>query len=473
MHNEKVFTPDWVTNIMLDELGYTSSRYILGKHIIDNSSGDGAILAYVVYRYVDAFFEVCDDEKQLVRELETYIHGIELDEELVQKTKQRLTDAANKILNLPDINWDIRCADTLEVCEEYYGKMDYVIGNPPYCNVHHLEDKYNLVKKFSFAEGGMTDLYLVFYEIGLKMCKPDGRMTYISPDSWMRSIAGKPLREYIANYPKILQSIISFGYEKVFKDADTYVAIITFYLDNKHNLVQYKTCEDKVVTYQNTFQFDDILIGGKFYLSTKKSVLWTVKKVKEGKYDKIVSVKNGFATLKDKLFLIKNMELQVSEFVLDCYKASRGEQERIIYPYFLGGTKSVDWYILPSEIQEFLLRRKYELRKKYKFDGMWWEYGRCQGLADMGRYDRYAVSNIIREGKDLRIHYLRPNEGVYSGLYIVGRKFKYPELEKMLYKDERFMDYIKVVGQVKSGGYYSFSSKDLEQYINYKLATEK
>ena len=139
----------------------------------------------------------------------------------------------------------------------------------------------------------------------------------------------------------------------------------------------------------------------------------------------------------------------------------------------MGGTKSVDWYILPSEIQEFLLRRKYELRKKYKFDGMWWEYGRCQGLAGMGRDDRYAVSNIIKEGKDLKIHYLRPNEGVYSGLYIVGRKFKYPELEKMLYKDERFMDYIKVVGQVKSGGYYSFSSKDLEQYINYKLATEK
>ena len=56
--------------------------------------------------------------------------------------------------------------------------MDYVLGNPPYVRVHNLGDSFDLIKNFLFAQNGMTDLYIVFYEIGLRMLNKDGILGY-------------------------------------------------------------------------------------------------------------------------------------------------------------------------------------------------------------------------------------------------------------------------------------------------------
>ncbi len=36
---------------------------------------------------------------------------------------------------------------------------------------------------------------------------------------------------------------------------------------------------------------------------------------------------------------------------------------------------------------------------------------------------------------------------------------------------EGFLDYVKLLKKYKSGGYYTFNSKDLELYLNFKLYT--
>ena len=61
--------------------------------------------------------------------------------------------------------------------------------------------------------------------------------------------------------------------------------------------------------------------------------------------------------------------------------------------------------------------------------------------------------------------------GVYGGLYILTDLPRKRISDVLLTGD--FMDYISLLGKYKSGGYYTFSSKDLKRYLYYKLAEEK
>ena len=60
-----------------------------------------------------------------------------------------------------------------------------------------------------------------------------------------------------------------------------------------------------------------------------------------------------------------------------------------------------------------------------------------------------------------------PGTGIYSGLYILTA-YGMDELKNALFTDE-FVRYISMLGKYKSGGYYTYSSKDLQRYINYKF----
>ena len=51
----QVYTPISIVNMMLDYAGYVSGEYILHKHVIDNSCGDGRILCEVVKRYIESY----------------------------------------------------------------------------------------------------------------------------------------------------------------------------------------------------------------------------------------------------------------------------------------------------------------------------------------------------------------------------------------------------------------------------------
>ena len=61
-------------------------------------------------------------------------------------------------------------------------------------------------------------------------------------------------------------------------------------------------------------------------------------------------------------------------------------------------------------------------------------------------------------------------EGVYSGLYAIANVFvSWQKIKDILNSDE-FIEYVKLLKKYKSGGYYTYNSKDVEQFINYYLA---
>ena len=199
----QVFTPMYLVCDILNAAGYVENN-IRKKHIIDNSCGNGAFLSVIVQRYIIDFLKESKDAMKLKAELETYIHGIELDPVAYNECIGNLNDLVEDS-HLEDVHWDILNTDTLSV-NQYDGKMDFVVGNPPYVRVHNLEN-YNAVKKFKFAEGGMTDLYLVFFEIGFNMLKSGGKLCYITPSSWINSVAGTVLRQYALRNHNLMRLI--------------------------------------------------------------------------------------------------------------------------------------------------------------------------------------------------------------------------------------------------------------------------
>ncbi|MBQ4203240.1 MAG: N-6 DNA methylase, partial [Thermoguttaceae bacterium] len=150
----RVYTPESIVNDILNLSGYVGKR-ILKRHVIDNSCGDGAFLGPIVERYC----RECEP-RRLKRELEEFVHGIEIDAGELGKCVKRL-DAVAARYGASGVRWDVQCGDALKA-RQYDGKMDFVLGNPPYIRVHNLGESFDSVKRFAFARGGMTDLYLVF-----------------------------------------------------------------------------------------------------------------------------------------------------------------------------------------------------------------------------------------------------------------------------------------------------------------------
>src|SRR4051794_3223485 len=111
----QVFTPNNVVNFMLDTIGYQGET-ILNKHILDNSCGNGNFLVEIVKRYLEV--SKGKSEQEIKKDLETYIHGIEIDPLLQQECLKRLN-------SLFIADYDIKLGDAL-IIKDYDKKMDFV-----------------------------------------------------------------------------------------------------------------------------------------------------------------------------------------------------------------------------------------------------------------------------------------------------------------------------------------------------------
>ena len=95
------------------------------------------------------------------------------------------------------------------------GGFDVVIGNPPYVRQEQIKHLKTELKKQYDCYTGTADLYVFFYEKGLKLLREQGVLTYISSNKWFRAAYGKKLRQFITRETQ-LQQIIDFGDAPVF-----------------------------------------------------------------------------------------------------------------------------------------------------------------------------------------------------------------------------------------------------------------
>ena len=106
------------------------------------------------------------------------------------------------------------------------GGFDVVLGNPPYVRMEYLKTlKPYLEKRYEVASD-RADLFCYFYERGLRLLKPGGRLGYISSNTFFKTGSGKPLREYLLREATV-EGVVDFGDLQIFDGVTTYPAILT------------------------------------------------------------------------------------------------------------------------------------------------------------------------------------------------------------------------------------------------------
>lgn len=463
----RVYTPDYIVSNILDMAHYIGDN-IFEKHVIDNSCGDGAFLCEIIERYCNIALKKGLTLDALQAHLEKYIHGIEIEPVEHKKCLENANNTVKKYGITRDVSWDIICADTLTI-DKYNDKMDFVLGNPPYVRVHNLCESFDVAKKFSFAQNGMTDLYIVFYEIGLKMLNQNGVLGYITPSSFFNSLAGSYMRKYLVQ-ENLIEKLVDLKHFQAF-NATTYTTIVILNKQHISKELEYYQFDEKnlIPYYVETLVPDDYYISKNFYFSTKEN-LSLLKKVFFNIEHCQIEVKNGYATLCDDVFI--NSFNFNSKYIIPVVKASRGEKKQIIYPYDKFGK------LMPKsdlekeeEIYSYLLKNKEKLLKRSaenKTDSQWYAFGRSQAINDTYK-NKISINVLLRTSEDLKITPAPAGTGIYGGLYLVGSEKELEQIPVLL-KSKEFSTYISLLGKYKSGGYYTFSSKDVKAYLDYKLA---
>ncbi len=459
----QVFTPPELVRTILDFAGYVDGNDLIRKHVIDNSCGDGAFLVEVVRRYCSEYARGGGGKAELARLLGKYVHGIEIDGEAHRACIRNL-DALVAELGIPKVTWDVRLADSLSM-SDFNGRMDFVVGNPPYVRVHNLDDDFARVKRYRFCGDGMTDLYLVFYEIGLQMLSSRGRLCYIAPSSWMTSMAGRNMRAYLRESGR-LRGIADLGHFQPFK-ATTYTAIVLLENGQRAECFSYGVYDISCgVREVDVLSYDEAFFDGALFLGDRETLRW-FREIKTARVPSRVEVKNGFATLADSVFIADVFPF--AAFTIPVVKASTGKWRKAFFPYDANGRPlSSATVFADRDVADYLNARKDTLLKGRREEACpdWFLYGRTQALRDVSRR-KYAVNTVVRDVASVKFNVAPEGTGVYGGLYILS---DVPErrLREVLLCDS-FIRYVAALGKYKSGGYYTFNSRELEQYLNFSL----
>lgn len=465
-----IYTPDKIVDYLLSSVGYVRGAEILNKHFMDNSCGNGNILVHAVKRYIDVYIDIHGNYEGLENDIAKYFHGIEIDDIACNECISRVCDAVRPYCEIEPSTLDIRCANTFQIADEYKGKMDFVVGNPPYVRYHALSNENKaFIKTLPLCKIGIPDLYIAFFNIGMDMMSDNGSLSYITPSSWINSRSGALFRNRI-NINGSLRTIIDFEHEQVFEQNGVTTYSMITVLDNGSDYEDFEYFRyDKIrndIVYVDTLDYSYAFFNGQLYLGTNKT-LRKVKKIFDNQESLGITVKNGFATLSDKVFIdnLPNLKPTDHKFVKNIVKASTGDKKYCLFPYD-DNLNAVSLDIIQKEdpeVYEYILANKEALEHR-DYDNFWYTFGRKQGLTDMKK-TRISINNLVRCTGDIKMQILKPYDGVYSGFYINGGNI---DMIDKLNSDE-FIEFVKSLRHYKSGGYYSFTSKELEKYLNFSF----
>jgi len=221
--------------------------------ILDPACGSGAFLIEA-FDQLHATYERSNDRLAELRGhrtlfdldkriLEHNLYGVDLNEEAIEICRLSLwIKTAEQGKALTSLDHSIRVGNSVvadagvhpkafdwevefkEVFKQ--GGFDVVVGNPPYVRQEWLGDFKSYFEKTFQAYHGMADLYVYFYELGLRILKPGGLLSFIVTNKWMKSGYGEPLRRFFAEDAWI-KSVVDFGHAKqIFEDADVFPSIL-------------------------------------------------------------------------------------------------------------------------------------------------------------------------------------------------------------------------------------------------------
>jgi adenine-specific DNA-methyltransferase len=102
--------------------------------------------------------------------------------------------------------------------------FDLVLANPPYVRQERIKELKPLLQNAYDCYTGTADLYVYFYERGVKLLGKGGVLSFISSNKFFRATYGDKLRKFLREKTE-LQTVIDFGDLPIFQ-ATAYPCII-------------------------------------------------------------------------------------------------------------------------------------------------------------------------------------------------------------------------------------------------------
>ena len=491
----QVFTPDWVVNQILDLVNYYDVD-ILNKSILEPACGDGAFLKEIVIRYIKEGKNKSYTNKEIASGLQKHIYGIELDKLEYEKCLNNLDNIVNELIGVHNIKWNIFNENTLHQYKNYKKTFDFIVGNPPYIRIHNLDlDTRNFIKEnFSYSEGTI-DIYLTFFEMAFYMLKTDGKIGYITPNSYLHNSSYNKFRDFLKQ-KKAIHTLIDFKANKIFKGYSTYTAITTIEFNSTRDSFIYKELVDEKVETVNEIQFSNLdLKDWSFTDKENENFIKNIDLDKNTFISELFDVQYGFATLRDKIYIGSisavennnelvyfNDQLIEKNILMNCIKGSTfkgvfDSAKKIIFPY----KKVLNRYKVISEdemIKDYPYCYKYFLSNKNDLmardldkGAIWYEYGRSQGVQSMHN-EKIVLSTLVNG--NISFYKVPADVLMYSGIFITKKKSStdWRILENMLSSDE-FYQFIRITGKDFSGGYKSITSKQIKHFKVYHKTDDK
>lgn len=474
----QVYTPRFVVEKILTDIGFDNAN-ILGKTILDPSCGDGRFLVVVAEKIIEL------SPKETLQENLEKIYGWDIDEQAVAYCLENL----NKLIKPFDIqvNWNVHICNSLKkIIELNAQKFDFIVGNPPYIRIQHLEETERVfVQKFyKFCKSGSTDTYIAFYELCNFLLEKNGVCGLITPNTFFYSETAKFMRAYFAHRQSIMK-ITNYADIQLFDNATTYSAITIFGKQANENFI-FEQAKNQTEFDTRKISFHEIKNQKIWQLSINSSIVQEGVRLKE-----ICSIHVGITTLCDKAYIFSIQEIEnETDFVLakTHFKGVKKLEKSILKPIIKASklkssADKINQYILfpyqkvngkhkiiPEETlkKDFPLAYEYLLSVKDELDKRdngkpnavaWYAFGRSQGLdTSFGKKILFSPMNnkpnfILVEDEECTF---------YSG-YCIKYEGDYAFLLEQL-NSQRLADFISVSSRDFRGGWKAYNKKTLEEF---------
>jgi type II restriction/modification system DNA methylase subunit YeeA len=236
-------------------------------------------------------------------ELEQQIN--ELNAEIEEKKSGKLYQNA--------FEWRFEFPEVLNDEGDFIG-FDVMIGNPPYISLSKIKEKsqtaYFENNYQTYTKG--SDIYCLFYEKGSCLLRKAGFLTYITSNSWLRTIYGDSLKNYLIENMQP-QTLLNIEDMQIFEEATVESNIIILKKDKVNEFFDVASLNNNYLVGssldeyfdKNCFQFiipntSEWIIGNKETVSLKQKIEQSSKLLKE--FD--ININRGLLTGLNAAFII-------------------------------------------------------------------------------------------------------------------------------------------------------------------------
>ncbi len=420
--------------------------------------------------------------------------GLDIQEYSIERTKILLSLLALSQGEDEEFDFNLEPHDTLEFDFGRIEPFDVVLGNPPYVCWRNLpEETRKRMRQFEVCRCGNSDLYIPFFQIAIESLRDGGRLGYIVMNTFLTSLNGTALREYLHSRQFEIQ-VVDFRDQQIFKGKNTYTCL--FFLKKQHaEKVAYCTIEQSELERPFAYSYVD-------YATLVDKGGWRLNDMCHvADYERngiairdYCDSRHGIATLSNKTYIftpIGNDEM--------CYQLSKNGRtysvekaicrdivnsnkfnsdvtleeikEKVIFPYRMGAEGRME--VIPLEELRshyphaycYLQSQYNELKKRDKGKQekypVWYAFGRTQSMI-LPRYKlffpkiaNHSLTCVLSDD---------PNLLLYNGMAFVSDNREQLQVLQKVLQSHVFWSYVMMNAKPYASGYVSLNGDNIMHF---------